>query len=68
MTLKVNCIFDALIYVYTDKDVKKLFLLKVEGLKMLLGCPSCWFRSNDVDPVDGTVFTPAFVLGRETAL
>ena len=54
----LNYIFDAIIYIYTDKDVKKLFLKKVNKMKQSL-C-SCR-RLNNVDPVEGT-FTPAVVL------
>ena len=49
----LNCIFDAIIYIYTDKDVKKLFLKKVNKMKQSL-C-SCR-RLNNVEPVEGCCF------------
>ena len=51
ITLRLDAVSDALIYIYTDKDVKKLFLMKVSAA---MQC-----RSNDVRPArDG--FTAAF--------
>ena len=42
ITLRLDAVSDALIYIYTDKDVKKLFLMKFNAT---MQC-----RSNDVQP------------------
>ena len=56
----MNGILDAIIYIYTDKDVKKLYLKKVNNIKQL--CCSCR-RVNNVDPVESR-FTPAVIMNR----
>ena len=45
VTLRLNAVSDALIYIYTDKNVKKLFRMKFKTIKLW------WCRSNDVEPI-----------------
>ena len=64
ITWKLNCICDAFIYIYTDRQVRKLFVKEFNEVRTLL--PS-WFccRSSEVGPFDER-FTPA-VISRSSA-
>ena len=62
VTFKLNCMLDALIYVYTNREVRRMLMVNVR----LFACS--WFASNDVAPKTDRRFVIAVVHRPETKI